>query len=130
MRLLLDTQMLIWLLYWPEILPPGARKIIEDEKNELCFSPASMWEISIKRSQNKPEFQVDARFMYETLLDKGCTEILVSSSHTIAAGGLPLLHKDPFDRLLVAQALDEKLFLLTCDKKIAEYSAPVLYIPR
>jgi PIN domain nuclease of toxin-antitoxin system len=130
MRLLLDTQMLIWLLYWPENLPRNAREIIGDEKNDLCFSPASLWEISIKRSQNKPDFQLDAWIMQKNLLDKGCLEILVASSHTITAGELPALHKDPFDRLLIAQAMVENLFLLTCDRKIAEYSASVLYIPK
>jgi PIN domain nuclease of toxin-antitoxin system len=120
MRLLLDTQMLIWLLYWPENLPQNAHKVIGDEKNDLCFSPVSLWEVSIKRSQNKPDFQLDARVMQENLLDKGCSEILVASSHAITAGELPALHKDPF----------ENLFLLTCDRKIFEYAAPILYIPK
>jgi PIN domain nuclease of toxin-antitoxin system len=130
MKLLLDTQMLIWLLYWPDILPPNAGEIISDEKNDLFFSPASLWEVSIKHSQNKPDFQLNARLMQENLLDKGCLEVPITSSHTISAGELPLLHKDPFDRLLIAQALIENLSLLTSDEKIAEYPASVIYTPR
>ena len=130
MKLLLDTQMLIWLLFWPEILPQKAREIIGEEKNELCFSPVSLWEVSIKRSQNKPDFQVDARVMQENLLDKGCLEVPITSSHAIAAGELPMFHKDPFDRLLIAQAMVENLFLLTSDKKITEYTALVIFTPR
>ena len=127
MKLLLDTQILIWLLFWPEILPQNAREIIGDEKNDLHFSPVSLWEVSIKRSQNKPDFQLDARVMQESLLDKGCLEIPIISSHTITAGELPVFHKDPFDRLLIAQAMVENLFLLTSDKKTAEYPAPVVF---
>ena len=130
MKLLLDTQMLIWLLFWPETLPHNAREIISEEKNDLCFSPVSLWEVSIKSSQNKPDFQLNARVMQEYLLDKGCLEVSITSSHTITAGELPMFHKDPFDRLLIAQAVVENLFLLTSDKKITEYPALVIFTPR
>jgi PIN domain nuclease of toxin-antitoxin system len=66
--------------------------------------------------------------LVKPLSGQGCLEILIASSHTTTAGELPVLHKDPFDRLLIAQAMVENLFLLTCDRKIAEYSASVLYI--
>ncbi|MCL2010696.1 MAG: type II toxin-antitoxin system VapC family toxin [Synergistaceae bacterium] len=130
MNVLLDTQMLIWLLFWPEILPRKAREIIGEEENDLCFSPVSLWEVSIKRSQNKPGFQLNARLMQENLLEKGCLEVPITSSHTITAGELPVLHKDPFDRLLISQAMVENLFLLTSDKKIAEYPARVIFVQR
>jgi len=130
MKLLLDTQMLIWLLFWPEILPQNAGEIISDKKNDICFSPASLWEVSIKCSQGKPDFQLSARAMQENLLDKGCLEIPITSSHAITAGELPVFHKDPFDRLIIAQAMIENLFLLTSDKKIAEYPALVIFTPR
>ena len=130
MNVLLDTQILIWLLFWPEILPQNAREIIGKEENDLCFSPASLWEVSIKRSQNKVDFQLNARLMQENLLEKGCLELPITSLHTIIAGELPVLHKDPFDRLLIAQAVVENLFLLTSDKKIAEYPARVIFVQR
>ena len=130
MKLLLDTQMLIWLLLWPENLPQNAREVIADEENDLCFSPANLWGVSIKRSQNKPDFQLNARAMRENLLEKGCFEVPITSLHAIVAGELPIFHKDPFDRLLVAQAIVENFFLLTSDKKIAEYPAPVIFVPR
>ncbi|MCL1941484.1 MAG: type II toxin-antitoxin system VapC family toxin [Synergistaceae bacterium] len=129
MKLLLDTQMWIWLLFWPENLPLKAREVISDEENDLCFSPANLWEISIKRSRNKPDFQINARVMRENLLDTCCLEIPITSSHTITAGELPALHKDPFDRLLIAQAVVENIFLLTSDRKISEYPAPVIFVP-
>ena len=130
MKLLLDTQMLIWLLFWPEILPLNAREVIGDEENDLHFSPASLWEISIKRSLGKPDFQLNARAMRENLLENGCLEIPINSLHTISAGELPLFHKDPFDRLLIAQAMVENLFLLTSDSNIAEYPAPIIFTPK
>jgi PIN domain nuclease of toxin-antitoxin system len=122
--------MLIWLLFWPEIMPQKARETISDEENDLYFSPVSLWEVSIKRSQNKPDFQLNARIMRENLLDKGCLEVPVTSLHTIAAGEFPMLHKDPFDRLLIAQAVVENLFLLTSDKKVAEYPTLVIFTPK
>ena len=130
MKLLLDTQMWIWLLFWPENLPQNAWGVISDEENDLCFSPANLWEVSIKRSLNKPDFQLNAWTMRENLLNASCLEVPVISSHTITAGELPVLHKDPFDRLLIAQAIVENLFLLTSDRKIAEYPAPVIFVPK
>ncbi|GHU05249.1 hypothetical protein FACS1894158_07480 [Betaproteobacteria bacterium] len=121
MKLLLDTQMLIWASYWPELLPVKAHQIVSDDAAVLYFSPASLWEVSIKSRQNKPDFHVDARFMYDL-------EMPVTSLHTVATGDLPMIHKDPFDRILVAQARVENVPILTCDAKLKSLSTRLRYI--
>ena len=130
MKLLLDTQMLLWAMIWPELLPEKAVRLINDPGNTVYFSPASLWEVSIKNAQNKPAFQVDARMLRHRLLDCGYEELIINGLHTVATGDLPQLHKDPFDRLLLAQSKVDGIKLLTCDARIAEYPAPVLFIPR
>jgi PIN domain nuclease of toxin-antitoxin system len=130
MKLLLDTQMLLWAMFWPELLPEKASQLIGDTGNTLYFSPASLWEVSIKNAQNKPAFQVDARMLRTRLLDCGYEELIINGLHTVATGDLPGLHRDPFDRLLLAQSQVDCITLLTCDARIAEYPAPVLFIPR
>jgi PIN domain nuclease of toxin-antitoxin system len=130
MRLLLDAQMLLWSVFWPEIMSPAARDLVDDAANVLYFSPVNLWEVGIKNARGKPDFRIDARDMYERLLMSDYAEIAVLGSHTVAAGELPLIHKDPFDRLLVAQAAVENISLLTSDNKLAEYAAPVIFIPR
>jgi len=130
MKLLLDTQMLLWAMIWPERLPEKAVRLIDNPDNTLFFSPASLWEVSIKNALNKPAFQVDARMLRKRLLDCGYEELIITGLHTVATGDLPQLHKDPFDRMLLAQSKIDGIKLLTCDDKIAEYPAPVLFIPK
>jgi PIN domain nuclease of toxin-antitoxin system len=130
MKLRLDTQLLLWALFWPDLLPQKAWKAIADADNLLHFSPASLWEVSIKNAQNRPDFQVNARIMRRQLLASGYEEIAITSLHTVAIGELPLLHKDPFDRILIAQASTEGICLLTSDAKIAEYPAPIAFMPK
>ncbi|MDR1490182.1 MAG: type II toxin-antitoxin system VapC family toxin [Desulfovibrio sp.] len=130
MKLLLDTQMLLWAVFWPDLLPQKAWQAIADADNCLHFNSASLWEISIKSAQNRPDFQVSARIMRRQLLANGYEEIAITSLHTVAIGDLPLLHKDPFDRILIAQARTEDICLLTSDAKIAEYSAPIAFMPK
>lgn len=130
MKILLDTQMLIWATTWPELLPKKARKLISDEDNELFFSPASLWEVVIKNGQNRPDFQVDARVLRRQLLDNGCQELPITGIHTTAIGDLPAHHKDPFDRLLLAQAKSEGINLLTTDETMAKYAVPIIWIQK
>ncbi len=128
MKILLDTQMLIWATACPELLPKKAMHIIADDANEKYFSPASLWEIAIKNSQNRPDFQIDARVLRRQLLDNGCLELPINGIHTVAIADLPPHHKDPFDRLLLAQAKAEGITLLTADRILAEYPVPILFI--
>jgi PIN domain nuclease of toxin-antitoxin system len=98
---------------------------MKDAGNELIFSAASFWEIAIKRGLGRNDFQVDPRLLRRGLLDNGYSELLIGSDHAVALDGLPRLHKDPFDRILVAQAMVEGITLLTVDPLVAQYAGPV-----
>ncbi|MBV8114518.1 MAG: type II toxin-antitoxin system VapC family toxin [Silvibacterium sp.] len=125
MKLLLDTHLLLWVAGKPERLPAAARKLINDPENELLFSAASLWEIAIKRSLERPDFQVDGRLLRRGLLDNGYLELAVTSAHAVVVEGLPPIHKDPFDRILIAQATFEGITLLTVDPLVAKYPGPI-----
>ena len=125
MKLLLDTHLLIWAADSIERVPVGARALMADQDNELLFSVASIWEVAIKRGLNRPDFQVDARMLRRGLIDNGYCELPLLSEHVVAIDALPLIHKDPFDRLLIAQAMVEGITLLTDDATLAQYSVPV-----
>jgi PIN domain nuclease of toxin-antitoxin system len=121
----LDTHLLLWAAGQPKSLPPAARKLINDPANEPVFSAASLWEIAIKRGLGREDFQVDARLLRRGLLDNGYSELPITSEHAVALDSLPPIHKDPFDRLLVAQATVEGILLLTSDPLVAKYPGPV-----
>lgn len=125
MKLLLDTHLLLWAAGTPDRLSPMARQMLEDPLNELIFSAASFWEIAIKRGLGRSDFRVDARVMRRELLDNGYQELAISSEHAVSVDSLPLIHKDPFDRILVAQATVEGITLLTADALVAQYPGPV-----
>jgi len=94
----------------------------------MMFSAASLWEIAIKRGLGRSDFQVDPRLLRRALLDNGYLELPVTSAHTVAVDGLPAHHKDPFDRLLVAQALVEGIQLLTADEQVARYPGAIIRV--
>jgi PIN domain nuclease of toxin-antitoxin system len=125
MKLLLDTHVLLWAAGQPERLSPAARGLLEEPNNELVFSAASLWEIAIKRALGRADFRVEPRLLRRGLLDNGYTELPVTSQHAVHIDGLPPLHKDPFDRMLLAQALCEGITLVTNDAQVARYPAPV-----
>ena len=125
MKLLLDTQLLLWAAGDPSRLSAVARALIEGPDNELFFSAVSLWEISIKRGLDRSDFQVDPRVLRRGLLDNGYNELPVTSEHAVAIEGLPPIHKDPFDRMLVAQATVEGITLLTADSLVSQYPGPV-----
>jgi PIN domain nuclease of toxin-antitoxin system len=124
-KLLLDTHLLLWGAGQPERLSEAARQLIEADENELIFSTASLWEIVIKRGLGRGDFKVDPRLLRRGLLDNGYSELPIGSEHVVAIDALPPLHKDPFDRVLIAQALVEGITLLTRDPMVARYPAPV-----
>jgi PIN domain nuclease of toxin-antitoxin system len=125
MKLLLDTHLLLWAAGKPNRLTPTARKLIVSPSNELLFSAASVWEVAIKRGLGRSDFEADPRLLRRGLLDNGYAELPVLSDHVVAIESLPRIHKDPFDRLLVAQATVEGITLLTADSVVAEYPGPV-----
>ena len=124
MKLLLDTQILLWAAGQPELSAAAAR-LLREPRNEILFSAASLWEVAIKSALGREDFRVEARVLRRSLLDNGYVELSITSQHAVSIDGLPQLHKDPFDRLLLAQALTEGITLLTSDARLARYAGPV-----
>jgi PIN domain nuclease of toxin-antitoxin system len=124
-RLLLDTHILLWAAFSWRRLPEDGRVMLEQEDNVPVFSVASLWEVAIKRSLGREDFRVDPRLLRRGLIDNGYEELPILGQHAVAVDGLPLIHKDPFDRLLIAQSLIEGITLLTMDPLVARYPAPV-----
>jgi PIN domain nuclease of toxin-antitoxin system len=125
MKLLLDTHLLLWAAGEPQRLSRQARTLIDIRDNELLFSAASLWEVAIKRGLGREDFKVDARLLRRGLLDNGYGELPIISDHVVATESLPLIHKDPFDRILVAQATVEGVTLLTIDSLVSQYPGPI-----
>jgi len=125
MKLLLDTHLLLWAAGEPERLSTQARGLIDDPDNELLFSAASLWEVAIKRGLGRHDFKVDARLLRRGLLDNGYSELPIVSDHAVTTESLPPIHKDPFDRVLVAQATVEGITLLTIDSLVSQYPGPI-----
>ena len=128
MKLLLDTHMLLWAA--AGTLPGKAESLLVDANNMLYFSSASIWEIGIKKSLGRSDFRVDPEVLRRGLLDNQYNELCITSLHALAVNDLPMLHKDPFDRMLLAQAKSEGISLLTSDSIMREYSGPVLFVPK
>jgi len=124
-KLLLDTHLLIWTAEASDHLPGVAANLILDPENEVHFSAASIWETAIKSALRRPDFTINAGLLRRGLLDNGYVEVPVTATHAVAVGSLPSLHKDPFDRMLVAQATEAGLLLLTSDAQIAAYPGPI-----
>ena len=125
MKCLIDTHLLLWAA--ADKLPKKAIPYFSDKENILLFSSASIWEIIIKKGLNRPDFLVDPTALYWGLLDNGYMEITITSPHVLLIADLPPVHKDPFDRILIAQARAEDAVLLSSDKILSQYS-PVTYI--
>lgn len=121
MRILLDTHILIWALLGSRRLPKKSEAAIADGGNEILFSAASIWEIAIKRQTRRIEFSMEAQRIAEAAIDTGFVELPITSVVAAGVGDLPLHHKDPFDRLLVCQALHEPARLFTVDPQLAPY---------
>jgi PIN domain nuclease of toxin-antitoxin system len=127
-KLLLDTHLLLWSAGYPEKLSKKAAEWIDAKENELFFSSANIWKVVIKRALGREDFKVDPRVLRRGLFDNGYSELPIASEHVVAIENLPLIHKDPFDRVLIAQAQVEGITLLTVDPKIAEYSGPITLV--
>ena len=125
MKLLLDTQLLLWAAGQPERLPIAARRLIDNPRNQLLFSAASLWEVAIKSGLGRSDFRADARLLRRGLIDNGYDELAITGEHAVAIANLPPIHKDPFDRMLVAQSAVEGIMLLTADPVVAQYPGPV-----
>ncbi len=122
---LLDTQLLLWLAVAPERLPVPLRQLLQDRQIPFVFSVASLWEVAIKSSLGKPSFQVDARALRRGLLAEGLQELPLVVEHCLAVQHLPWVHRDPFDRLLVAAARETGFQLITADRTLLAYGPEV-----
>ncbi|GAA0312431.1 type II toxin-antitoxin system VapC family toxin [Sphingomonas oligophenolica] len=125
MKLLLDTHLLLWALEDSPRLSAEARALIGEEENILLFSAISMAEVAIKSVLRRPDFDIDPHVVRRTLIDDGYLELPLTAVHAVGVAGLPPIHKDPFDRLLVAQAMVEGITLLSADAAVADYGGIV-----
>ncbi|WP_110654445.1 type II toxin-antitoxin system VapC family toxin [Salinicola halimionae] len=130
MNLLLDTHVLLWAAAEPDRLSDEATGLINDQGNKVYFSAASLWEIVIKASLDRPDFQVDPHLLRRGLIENSYLELPITSQHTLAVSHLPHIHKDPFDRILVAQAESEGFLLLTADELVACYPGPIRQVQK
>ena len=128
MKLLLDTHIVLLAAGQPEKLSESARTLLTTPENTLFFSVASIWEIVIKRGLGRDDFKVNPRRLRKMLITHGYFELPVAAEHVFTVETLPLLHKDPFDRLLVAQARAEGMVLLTVDASVSQYKESVLMV--
>jgi len=126
MKLLLDTHILLWAASGE--LPHEAARYILNTDNDLFFSSASIWEVVIKRGLGREDFIVDPASLYNGLLDAGYQELSVTGRHTLMISVLPQLHKDPFDRILLAQSAFEGIPLLTSDIILSKYPGSIIFI--
>lgn len=125
MDILLDTHILLWAAGEPGRLSQSARQYLEDPENSLIFSAASLWEITIKMMIGRADFQVDSAVLRRGLLDHGYEELPVTGTHAAALISLPPIHKDPFDRMLVAQSQMRGSLLLTTDQNVLKYPGAI-----
>jgi PIN domain nuclease of toxin-antitoxin system len=121
-RILLDTHLLLWSVASSRRLPKEARSLLLDAANEVFFSAASVWEIAIKSALRRRDFKANPMVLVRALAHSGFTELPVTAAHAARVAGLPAIHRDPFDRLLVAQSFAEPMTLLTNDAVLARYS--------
>jgi PIN domain nuclease of toxin-antitoxin system len=128
MRLLLDTHVLLWAVSEPARLNAGTRDLLEDTANEVLFSAASIWEIAIKAKLGRADFAVHPEQIARAARETGFVELPVSAAAAARVVDLPLHHRDPFDRLLVAQAMAEPMRLYTADPLLPPYSELVQLI--
>jgi len=124
MKLLIDTHLLLWAAAGQ--LPRRALPYFTNLENTLYFSSASIWEVMIKTSLNRRDFRIDPALLYQGLVDNGYKELNITSNHVLHMANLPHIHKDPFDRILIAQALAEGLTLLSSDRTLSRYPSVVL----
>ncbi|MDJ0390274.1 type II toxin-antitoxin system VapC family toxin [Roseomonas sp. E05] len=128
MRLLLDTHLLLWALATPERLDAATRAVLEEPDNEVLFSAASLWEIAIKAGLGRADSDFEPQQIFQAALDTGFVELPARSAAAVLVAGLPPHHRDPFDRLLVAQAMAEPVRLYTADPLLPPYSELVTLV--
>lgn len=124
-RFLVDTQLLLWNVYGSRRLPAKVARLFQDGRHEFFYSAASLWEIAIKAARGREDFTADTAAIRDALDTNGFRELPVSAQHAVALPGLPPIHADPFDRMLIAQALEEPMALITSDERLAAYPGTI-----
>jgi PIN domain nuclease of toxin-antitoxin system len=124
-RFLVDTQLLLWNVYGSRKLPARVARLFRDGRHEFFYSAASLWEIAIKAAKGRKDFAADTAAIRDALDTNGFHELPVAAQHGVALSGLPPIHADPFDRMLVAQALAEPMALITSDGRLAAYPGTI-----
>jgi PIN domain nuclease of toxin-antitoxin system len=122
-RLLLDTHALWWVAMEPEVLRAPARDAVADPSNDVAFSAGSIWELAIERAAGRLEMPVD---FVDALLARRYSPLPITAAHALAAADLPMHHRDPFDRMLVAQAKLDDRTVVTRDRAFAAYDVALL----
>lgn len=117
--------MLLWAATHDNLMSAEADRLVKSPENTLWFSVASLWEVAIKRALDRPDFRTEAAVLRAGLISNDYRELAVVGRHVLALSTLPRLHRDPFDRILLAQAASEGLMLLTADRRVADYDGPV-----
>ncbi|MDE0127600.1 MAG: type II toxin-antitoxin system VapC family toxin [Bryobacterales bacterium] len=125
MRVLLDTHVLLWAAVSPERLSDDICELVENSGTEFVFSAASTWEVAIKNGLGHRDFRVDPRLLRRGLLENYYVDLAVTGEHAASVDILPPIHKDPFDRILVTQAMAEGITLITADPVVAPYPGPI-----
>lgn len=127
MRLLLDTHVVLWALSAPRSLSPAARASIADEANDAWVSVASLWEVAIKQRLGKLTLPAEAGAWLPSALEvTGIAPLAIQPRHAYAAGALPDHHRDPFDRMIIAQAREEGMAIVTRDERFRRYGVTVV----
>lgn len=124
-RFLVDTQLLLWNVAGSRRLPARVARLFRDGRHEFFYSAASVWEIAIKSTRGRDDFVVDVSRVRDALDRNGFRELPISAQHAVAVTTLPMLHGDPFDRMLVAQAATEPMGLITTDERLAAYPGTI-----
>lgn len=125
---LVDTHVLIWIAVDSPRLSVAARNLLTDPDNQVFFSAISIFEIAVKERLSKQGFEVEASAIRRMMIENDFVELVVTGMHAAHVATLPLIHRDPFDRLLVAQSMFEGFTLMTADERIAKYAGPILKI--
>lgn len=124
-RFLVDTQLLLWNVYGSRKLPARVNRLFRDGRHEFFYSAASLWEIAIKSARGREDFAADTAAIRDTLEANGFQELPVAGQHAVALAALPPIHGDPFDRMLIAQAIVEPMALITSDARLAAYPGTI-----
>ena len=125
-NILIDTQSFIWFVENDPKLPASVRRVMEDEKYNLFISIASLWEIVIKSSLGKLELKKDISHVINNIDKNGFSVLQIKPQHLITLHGLEYCHKDPFDRIIISQAITEKMPIISSDINFGEYKIVVM----